>query len=307
MIEKLPNVNVELENYRIFSDVGFIVTDLDGTLTIGSNPVRNQIKEKVLFLRKKHIYTTIATGRPYRGAVKLVEEIGIEKGMPIALYNGGLLVEYGTQNIINSCNIPFENVKDIIHLVETCGAGIYIYTFDIPVIFCGEREISNHVQEEIYYSGKTSVEKDINGFTVKQMNMDEIEEKNIFSILIVRAELTNNIQQNLIHYLDMNSMITYTDSGSGFIEIKGVEYNKSVIINELKNRIKNGKLKPQKILAIGDNDNDIELFEAADISVAVANSSKAAIDKADYVCEHENADGFLDMLMVIEFAKHFFR
>lgn len=45
----------------------------------------------------------------------------------------------------------------------------------------------------------------------------------------------------------------------------------------------------------------------ADISVAVANSSSTARKTADYLCRRDCAEGYLDMLMVIETAKRYWK
>ena len=103
-------------------------------------------------------------------------------------------------------------------------------------------------------------------------------------------------------YLDKNDMVEATNSGNGYIEIKGKGFNKGSIFQIFKGL---KKYEEKKTLAIGDNNNDIDLFEKADISVAVVNSSKAAIDAADYICKYEKGTGFLQMLRVMASAKRF--
>jgi len=49
-----------------------------------------------------------------------------------------------------------------------------------------------------------------------------------------------------------------------------------------------------EFLAVGDSENDVELFEAAGESVAVANADEHAKAAADRVTERSNADGFLE-------------
>ena len=106
-------------------------------------------------------------------------------------------------------------------------------------------------------------------------------------------------------YLENNKeKISFTDSGNGYIELKASGLAKGIIYKILKMQ---KKYKINKILAIGDNDNDKELFQLADISVAVANASPLAIEEADYICEKESAAGFLDMLEVIKTAKKYYR
>lgn len=82
--------------------------------------------------------------------------------------------------------------------------------------------------------------------------------------------------------------VSYTDSGSGFIEIRTRQTEKSIIIEELRCRFPKDCAQKGKILAIGDNENDVDLFKLADISVAVANSSTLA-KKQPIIYVKENA------------------
>lgn len=307
MSQKLPNGNSPLEDFKIFSEVDFIVSDIDGTLTTGAIPVLEQIKEKIISLRRKKVYVTIATGRTYVGANKPLVDLRIEDGMPIVLYNGGLLIEHNTDNVIYKNVIPYKNVEKIFSIVEKSGAGIYIYAFELKTKNFYDILEPNHVHEVVYYAGKKKVILDVNGTEVLPLDICQLKEKKILSILVERNELPSNIYIELMDYLESDLNVSHTDSGSGFVEIKAIANRKSIIIDELRNRDKLKKYKIKKILAIGDNDNDIDLFESADISVAVANASDNAVKKADFICENKNAKGFLDMLLVLERAKYYFK
>lgn len=246
----------------------------------------------------------MATGRPYRGAYNVIQQLEIVDGTPLVLYNGGVLLEHNTGHIIRECSIPFEEVQTLVSLAGKCGAGIYVYTCegdmsDIQLFFK-----SGELCEKVWYAGNIERRTDINGNYVKPMRLRDIKDKKVASILIERRELTELIGSQIIKYLESNPTVAYTDSGSGFIEIRAAQNKKSVLIEELKKRDseKNGK-----ILAIGDNDNDIDLFKMADISVAVANSSSTARKTADYLCRRDCAEGYLDMLMVIETAKRYWK
>ena len=106
----LPDNNSLLNEYCLFSEVNYIVSDIDGTLTKGSSPIFEQIRKKTIHLRKKRVITTVATGRPYRGAYNVIQQLGIVDGTPLVLYNGGVLLEHNTGHIIRECSIPFEEV-----------------------------------------------------------------------------------------------------------------------------------------------------------------------------------------------------
>lgn len=299
----LPTSNSPLDCFRIFSEIDYIVSDIDGTLTVGRNPIFEQIKKKTNSLRRKNVITTIATGRPYRGALQVIQELDIPKGTPVILYNGGVLLAHRTGDIIAKNMIPNHEAQKIFDLVSECGAGFYVYTCEPykPTLYNLLEEYK--LEEAVYYAGTKERLVDVNGFLVFPLCENIIQEKSIVSILIERKELAGTIQKKIKSYLLSDSNIEYTDSGSGFIEIRAVGNKKSRIIDILRNLDDNKKIK--KILAIGDNDNDIDLFESADISVAVGNASNKAKQIADYLCERDGAAGYLDMLMVIEQAKRY--
>lgn len=302
MIVYLPDGNSPLEDYEIFADVDFIVTDLDGTLIDGEAPVLGQIKNLIAKLKKKHTQITVATGRTYHGAEARMQELGIDVGMPVALYNGGVVVEYGTGNILYASYVPSKAVHDLLNILDLKKSNIYVYVFSAcsPFTF----NIKNScVKEEVYAWGKHQNEQDVNGMTVQHMHFKEIFEMKISAVLIDNNFMSQQEKRKIFEVLQQYSSIKITDSGNGFIEIKGEGMNKGVIYNILK---KHKKFSGKKILAIGDNDNDVELFSGADISVAVANSSPLVFDYADYVCDNKSAQGFYEMLQVLESAKRYY-
>jgi len=53
------------------------------------------------------------------------------------------------------------------------------------------------------------------------------------------------------------------------------------------------------LVAIGDSNVDLELFDIADFKAAVANAEKALKERADYVAEHENGDGVVEIIQAL--------
>lgn len=301
MIAKLPNGNDILDDYEFFSDIDFIVTDLDGTLIAGGDNVLTQIKRDIHFLRRYQVQITIATGRTYAGAQSLMQEIDLKIGMPVALYNGSVVVEYGTDKVLYCNPIKYDMVKKLVNYINLSEANIYIYTFAIEnliLIYEGE----SRIKERVYGLGKRRCQKDINGLMIEWLDGLKMINEPILAILIEKENINKDENDRVEAFFKSNLDIIYTDSGNGFIEVKGQGLNKGIIIQILKQ-----KYKFNKILAIGDNDNDKELFENADISVAVEDSSFVAIENADYICENKSAEGFWDMLEVIKKAKKYYK
>lgn len=302
MIVSLPDGNSPLADYEIFTDVDFIVTDLDGTLIDGEAPVLGQIKKSIAKLKRKNTQITVATGRTYHGAEARMQELGIDVGMPVALYNGGVVVEYGTGNILYASYVPGKVVHDLLDIVDLGKSSIYVYTFSesYPFFFNNEKR---GVREEVYAWGRLQNMQDVNGMIVQHINAEKIIEIKISAVLIDNMYMSQQEKERIFEVLRQYSSIKITDSGNGFIEIKGEGMNKGIIYNILK---KHDKFSGKKILAIGDNDNDLELFSGAEISVAVSNSSPLAFEYADYFCNNKSAQGFYEMLQVLERAKRYY-
>ncbi len=305
MIKKLPNSNSNLEEYTPFKNVDLIVSDLDGTLISGSDSVIKQIRKAIKKLEQQKVFFTIATGRTYYGSKNLLNKLDIKDGMPIALYNGSIIIETGTDNVLYRKIIPHRAIQDLLKIIPN-NIRVYLYVFEI-ISNAMIENYDNVIKEKVYGLGQKKnknrdIVYDINNMEIEWTGTRDIYNFSVNAILIETEELTNEQLNKIETFLKTQELLDYTNSGSGFIEIKAKGANKGVIYDIIKSR-KN--LHTKKILSIGDNDNDFELFKFADISVAVANSSISAKEAADYICKNESANGFLDMLNVILIAKKY--
>lgn len=303
MISILPNRDSKLDEFAKFKDVDFIVTDLDGTLIKGAEPLVNQIKIAISSIQKKKTRFTVATGRTFYGARSLLDEIGLKFKIPVALYNGCVVLEYGTNEIIRADGISLDAMKALWKLNEKFSVDMFFYSLSYCRNSLSEK---TDIFEKVYVTDNCSTGKDTNGMDVFPVkNMDDIN-GNIISVLIDYKKMSEELRLTIRERIELRTDISYTDSGNGFFEIKNAKLDKGTICDILRMRKPKWDTRERKILAIGDNDNDIELFQKADISVAVENASEQAINYAEYVCENESASGFLDLLKVLERVDRYF-
>lgn len=298
MSSKLPNGNSKLIEYEPFNNIDYVVTDLDGTLIQGNAPVRKQVKKKILGLHRKRIKFTVATGRTYFGAKELLTDIGVKKYIPVALYNGSVVLEYGTNHILYEDEMEEAVVKMLWKFGVQCGITMYFYSFNHRK---NGLDDSTDIEERVYAIGESLKKKDVNDMSIQWVRNESELPLKVVSVLIDKKTVDCDKERSIYDVVKINSSIAWTDSGNGFIEIKSGKSDKSIIFDILRKR----QQTETRILAIGDNDNDIELFKAADISVAVVNVSENAVKYIDYICDHESAEGFLDMLDVLERAKKY--
>jgi len=299
MIKKLPDGNSPLNELAKFADVNFIVTDLDGTLIEQGDKVIGQLLKvgKAGRLFRNRTYITIATGRTYHGAKAIIEQLQLKKGMPIVLYNGAIVISYQTNEILYRKTINFAVIKELCRIIDLKNSSLLAYCFVMNQEVFND-EINEVVIETVHGYGSKKAQKDINQLDI-YWHSSFREEINPNAILISKESLGDGMQE-LIEYLENSNEVSYTDSGNGFFEIRSKGVDKGIIFKVLEER---RFFKVKKSLAIGDNDNDMELLQQADIGVVVSNGSEKAIQAADYMCKNAGASGVLDVMAVIKSAQ----
>ena len=89
---------------------------------------------------------------------------------------------------------------------------------------------------------------------------------------------------------DRYKFVCYTDAGW---ESAGTGGNKATALERYAST---QGIFPGQIMAIGDNENDLEMLQLAAIGVAVGNATETAKAAADYVCHAANTDGVVEAI-----------
>lgn len=310
MNQLLPDLNSPLCELEKFSDVGAIITDLDGTFIKQDGDILGQLKGIQQQLNHQAITVTIATGRTYAGAKEIANQMKIKKGTPIVLYNGAIVLQYQVNNILFRKTIPNFVLKDLCNKLDLNNQYFLAYY----CISDGEQDI----KEIVHGFGPGQPQKDVNGMSILWHSKDDLEhlstpyddyrsifgfENSLFplgaepcSILIDRRLLGERLD-TVARYLDQCPFISCTCSGSVFWEIRAKGVHKGIIFEYLDCNGKN--------VAVGDNDNDIELLKKADIGVVVANGSPAAKAVAQYKCQGNGTLGVLELIRTIKEANRY--
>lgn len=297
----LPDLNAPVELLKEFADVGAIITDLDGTIVMRGEEVFGQLKNIQRKSGRQKLTYTIATGRTYAGAEKIAQELCL-KNIPITLYNGAVVLKYQTKQIIDRKTVSNSVLSDLCSLIDLQRQYLLAY-YLFPVQECG-------IVEMVHGFGKHAFDYDVNGMEIVWHNCFEevtvtetTSGQNILPgvvfepcSILLDMQMTGSGNGQLIEYLEQCSLISSTCSGHGFWEICARGVNKSVILQHLNHG---------KCVAIGDNDNDTALLEAAEIGVAVGNGSPSAKRVAKYICREEGVRGVLELINTIQEAKRY--
>ncbi len=242
-----------------------ICTDLDGTLLKDDKTVSKENLDAIEYFKQNGGIFTFVTGRmPYYVGDTLA---CVKPNAPIGCVNGGGLFDYANQKYL--WTYPIE--RDVLELVEYTDKhfpdiGIQVCTFD-KTYFCKENltmkafrlitGLPNHTA--YYYDVKEPIAKILFGSD--------------------KAEELEKINDMLLHH-SLGNKFDFISSEKRLLEIlpKGIGKGKS--IEKLCEFL---SIDINKTVAVGDYSNDISMFNASKVGIAVSNANEAAKSAADFI------------------------
>lgn len=268
-----------------------IVCDLDGTL-LNDEGVLSEYSSDVINKTLDSQYDfMISTGRSYssiRNQISKLNNVSI-----ICTYDGACICDkYG--NILDLKTVDFTQCVPICKLlVKLCG-GIIIYTLvnDKEIIY-----VMGYNHNSEYFEEFLARRKNKNFIYIS--SLDEIDSKTIIFIgSIANKEIVENFSQackkiklkNCILNIQKDSYIR----GMFWIKLQNIQANKMIGINYQLQRIGT-----HKVIVIGNEKNDLSMFNESFFCVAVGNAINEVKEKASIIVEDNNHDGVAKFLQNI--------
>ena len=107
--------------------IKLFVTDLDGTLLRSGSPVSHGNVAAVQRAVRAGVTVTIATGRMFRAAMPVAQQLGVD--VPIITYNGALIKRVSGEVLYQSC-LPQETVREVARFCRAQGWYVQLYSND---------------------------------------------------------------------------------------------------------------------------------------------------------------------------------
>ncbi|PCJ96991.1 MAG: hydrolase [Flavobacteriaceae bacterium] len=243
-----------------------LCSDLDGTLLSTKDDVSDFTISEVSRI-KEAMQIVLVSARMPKSMTYLQERLGIAHE-PIICYNGALVLDGKKE--LSSTFMDIEYVEKVYQLAEKHNIKLGLYYNDEWYV-----EIdSERVQKEINYTHATPVFRNTKD-TIKDWKQREIGAHKI--MLMGTKEDADDIfpllQKSLGLYLHLYR------SNDTLIEVAPISVSK---LSAIKSLLPN-KEALQKVIAFGDNYNDMEMLKFAGSGVAVANGRKELKAIANHV------------------------
>ncbi|WP_448919478.1 Cof-type HAD-IIB family hydrolase [Eubacterium sp.] len=260
--------------------------DLDGTLLKDDKSIDAKTKEYLETLSANGVHIVPITGRPLSGVPDCVRNI---KGVDyIISNNGSKTVLNSTNETLFSLAMDNETSKRVIEAVKQTGAIFEVflnhYGYCEKFVFDHYKEVyTGTVLGDYIFSSRKQVDNLMTLFDDKNAEADEV-------FIICKDSDDREI---IKAQTDKISGIQYCMLADRFLEITKSGTDKGTALELLCNHL---KIKPVKVIAFGDGENDLQFLNKAGTAVAMGNATDSVKAQADIITDTNNNQGVLKAL-----------
>lgn len=249
-----------------------VALDIDGTLLDNNHELSSKVEETLTRVKEKGIRIILASGRDFPAIKPFLYKLETED-LSICM-NGCKVYDYSGKLIFDE-SIDKKTSEEIIKLCEE--KEIYIILFMNENIYV---EKSFNYMDYENYTGKGIEVGKISKFINNKAD-------NIYKILLV-GEHERLLEIKKILKLEYKGKVNAIFSLPQFLEIFSNRIDKGLMLKKIANL---HNISPEKVLSIGDWDNDISMIEFAGLGVAMGNGSSKLKEKADFITKTNEEHG----------------
>ncbi len=258
-----------------------LCTDLDDTLLTDNKQVSEKNRKAIDYFKSEGGLFTFSTGRVPMGARLILEYV--VPNAPIVCFNGGGIYDFSENKMLWSRKLD----SDAISAVE------YV---DRRLDFVG---IEICTEEKIYFSkinAKVREHQVLEKLPDNDLDYHDIPEV-WQKVLFMTEEHELNTVRRTISESPFADKYTFVQSSPWYYELLPKNSTKGDGLIQL------GKLcgiDRSRIIAVGDNENDLEMVKMAGVGIAVENAIPIVKNSADYVTADNNSDAIAKVIYDLE-------
>lgn len=257
--------------------VQLIAIDLDGTLLNNDLQISDRAQRAIRAAGENGVKVTLCTGRMYASARLYALELGLD--LPLITYNGALVKTSGSGDVLYHRTVPVELARQVVQLGRKYRCQINVYHQDRLYV----ENISDRAK---LYASRTNVRL----YHVHDL-IEFLEHSPTKVLAINKEEVLADMEAEFRSM--WGNQLYITKSSPDFLEFLNPEATKGRGLEAVARAL---GVPREKIMAIGDSYNDLEMFKAAGYAVAMGNARKEIQDAADYVTCSNDDDGVAEAI-----------
>lgn len=261
-----------------------IFIDIDGTLRDSKEHISDKTIEMIKKVTEKEILVILCSGRPRKYTEDISRECGASKY--IITSGGSNIYDYETNEVLYVNRMNKQACIELYHIAEEANVRF--------IMNVGDGRVVNKLKHSDEIELKTDIETFVNENDVVQCVISDSNFENIKKIKgkiekVKNVEIKNQ-SKNLIGNME-------TTRKSGYCDVANIETSKGNGIKELCNKL---QIDLKDTIGIGDDFNDIAMFQMVGYRVVMGNANDEIKQYADEVTLSNENDGvavFLEKLL----------
>lgn len=266
--------------------IKLVSSDIDSTLIDNVHPICERNIQAISYLKEKNVTFALCTGKSYAISKDFCKKVGADFGI---FGNGSHCVDLTTNKDIFKRTLSINSITKCLELAKEYGMHVHANT-DTGII--SEKLEYLDLRNSLLFPGKIEIKEvpDIyNTLVTKNVQILQLVLSSVEDLSEFKAKLQQVEGISITHIRKKGK---YRDNiinkDYEYLDISTSNVSKGNAVNALSNYL---GIPQEQILAIGDNINDISMFNVASIGVAVNNSYDEVKAAADFVTENSAGNG----------------
>ncbi len=264
------------------SSIRMVVIDIDGTLLTPEGAITAPTLAAVQAAQQSGIVVTLATARRYYNTIKIANELGLDNSL--ILYDGAMIVQHPHKTILHTHPLQAEVGQQAVELLvrHKLQPVVHPATGIAEEIWTGPADFDNPWVDAYFKSVPEQV---------RRMSFELLctgHPDPIRAVAFASEEIIHTLLPE-VSMLDCRWTITKRGNyGSAELAIMNPSCSKASGVAELAQHL---SIPLEQIMAIGDNNNDIEMLQTVGWGVAMGQASEAVKSAALAVTSTNWDDG----------------
>lgn len=255
--------------------IKLIAIDLDDTLLNKNKEISKENKIAVNKANSQNIKIVIASGRPYFRVHPILKELNLDNDNNYVIsYNGAYISNGNNTKIIKRNVLNNQDINNIVDEITKHNLTFMVYVNDdIYTTY-----IPTFIKDKLVF-------KDID---FKPLTIEEIRKLEFANKIIIADEETKIRKHVDTIKHNINGKYNVLKSATDFLEFLTIDSNKGIALKQLTSYL---HLTKEEVMAIGDEENDLSMFDVASIKVAMENATLVLKQKSTFITKDQEHSG----------------
>lgn len=258
--------------------IRLIAIDMDDTLLDASSSLTPRTLSALQQAISAGAMVSLSSGRMPESMLPFAEKIGVNA--PMILFNGALIYDHRTDEVLYSNPIPVDTAREVARMIES--EGVYLQVYPGKGYYCNRR--CEHTDR---YEASIRVPCTELCMPVSQWMHSGM----IKMLAIATPEIIDQLQIKLRAAFPKG--VNFMKSKAHYLEIVGEGIDKGSAIHVLAQKL---NLSTDEIMAFGDGQNDATMLAAAGLGVAMENAVPECKSAAKLIAPRNTEDGVAQVI-----------